>query len=263
MGPLEVDVNGGQMNDDADEVCSLSQKSGKWSAEEKLLADRLIASFEAGTLSDCEVGCTLRSYLARKLKCAPMRISKKFAGSRIGKLAYTGEVIRRSNEINDRGSPLIKKRKKKVESSLNNPSSPSSGSTTSCEDMSEQGFWDSCGSGDDDEAAEAGAADNNKKPRSASLDLIFGPDKKISALLPLSNSQIFNVSLNFPDDFDMDANEAFGMGLGFDVTEAVSTDQDWLDALFHFYSETTATSTSNTGLAAADEILSTEHTGNA
>ena len=41
-----------------------------------------------GFLDDCMEGCTLRSYLARRLNCAPMRISKKFAGRCIGKLAY-------------------------------------------------------------------------------------------------------------------------------------------------------------------------------
>ena len=33
-------------------------------------------------------GCTLRSFLSRKLHCAPMRISKKFAGKGIGKMVF-------------------------------------------------------------------------------------------------------------------------------------------------------------------------------
>lgn len=61
-------------------------RSGKWSPEEEVFANRLIAEFEAGSLMDCEDGCTLRSYLAKKLNCAPMRISKKFAGQCIGKV---------------------------------------------------------------------------------------------------------------------------------------------------------------------------------
>lgn len=61
-------------------------RSGKWSAEEESFANSLIVDFETGTLADCEEGCTLRSYLARKLNCAPMRISKKFAGRCIGKV---------------------------------------------------------------------------------------------------------------------------------------------------------------------------------
>jgi hypothetical protein len=62
------------------------QRSGKWTPEEESFANRLIIDFETGTLKDCEDGCTLRSYLARKLRCAPMRISKKFAGRCIGKV---------------------------------------------------------------------------------------------------------------------------------------------------------------------------------
>lgn len=62
------------------------ERSGKWTSEEENFANRLIVEFEAGSLHDCEEGCTLRSYLARRLRCAPMRISKKFAGRCIGKV---------------------------------------------------------------------------------------------------------------------------------------------------------------------------------
>ena len=62
------------------------ERSGKWTCEEENFANRLIIEFEAGSLQDCEEGCTLRSYLARRLRCAPMRISKKFAGRCIGKV---------------------------------------------------------------------------------------------------------------------------------------------------------------------------------
>lgn len=61
-------------------------RSGKWTPEEENFANRLIVDFESGSLVDCEDGCTLRSYLAKKLNCAPMRISKKFAGKCIGKV---------------------------------------------------------------------------------------------------------------------------------------------------------------------------------
>lgn len=61
-------------------------RSGKWSFEEEAYANRLIEDFENGQLEDCEDGCTLRAYLAHKLRCAPMRISKKFAGRCIGKV---------------------------------------------------------------------------------------------------------------------------------------------------------------------------------
>ena len=42
---------------------------------------------------DCENGCTLRAYLSRKLHCAPMRISKKFAGKSIGKHVFLARSI--------------------------------------------------------------------------------------------------------------------------------------------------------------------------
>lgn len=61
-------------------------KSGKWTADEENLANRLIIEFQSGTLDDCQNGATLRSYLSRRLHCAPMRISKKFAGRCIGKV---------------------------------------------------------------------------------------------------------------------------------------------------------------------------------
>ena len=63
-----------------------TQRSGKWSADEESFANKLVYDFETGCLEDCEEGTTLRSYLARKLNCAPMRISKKFAGRCIGKV---------------------------------------------------------------------------------------------------------------------------------------------------------------------------------
>jgi hypothetical protein len=61
-------------------------RSGKWTAEEESVASKLIYAFEMGQLDDCPEGSTLRSYLAKKLNCAPMRISKKFAGQCIGKV---------------------------------------------------------------------------------------------------------------------------------------------------------------------------------
>jgi len=76
-------------HDDYVDYDNSSPKSGKWTAEEEQFAQRLIQDFELGLLVDCENGCTLRSYLARKLNCAPMRISKKFAGQCIGKHVFT------------------------------------------------------------------------------------------------------------------------------------------------------------------------------
>jgi len=55
-------------------------RKGKWSAEEEDFTTRIIECFNNGLLSLPE-GTTLRSYLADKLNCDPMRITKKFSGS--------------------------------------------------------------------------------------------------------------------------------------------------------------------------------------
>lgn len=59
---------------------SMKVRRGKWTQEEESYADFLIEHFEKGTVDGCENGCTLRAFLSRKLHCAPMRISKKYAG---------------------------------------------------------------------------------------------------------------------------------------------------------------------------------------
>ncbi len=60
--------------------------------EEERFANALIEEFEKGTILDCENGCTLRAYLSRKLHCAPMRISKKYAGKSIGKHVFLSRI---------------------------------------------------------------------------------------------------------------------------------------------------------------------------
>ena len=63
-------------------------RRGKWTPEEEAYAARLIRDFDAGLLP-LENGATLRVYLAEKLNCDPMRISKKFTGINcIGKVAH-------------------------------------------------------------------------------------------------------------------------------------------------------------------------------
>ena len=64
-----------------------SKRIGKWTDEEESFAIEVIKSFRNGKLRDCEIGCMLRSYLAKKLLCSPMRISKKFSGeNQLGKV---------------------------------------------------------------------------------------------------------------------------------------------------------------------------------
>lgn len=59
---------------------NLKLRSGKWIPEEEQYADLLIELFEKGLIMECDNGATLRSFLSRKLHCAPMRVSKKYAG---------------------------------------------------------------------------------------------------------------------------------------------------------------------------------------
>lgn len=66
-------------------------RSGKWTSEEESYADILIELFEKGHIDE-KNGCTLRSFLSKKLHCAPMRISKKYAGKGIGKMVYLSKT---------------------------------------------------------------------------------------------------------------------------------------------------------------------------
>lgn len=78
---------------DGEEIFTL-RRYGKWTDEEECFAVELIKNFKIGKLQDCEIGCMLRSYLARKLLCSPMRISKKFCGSnQLGKQVYRGSRL--------------------------------------------------------------------------------------------------------------------------------------------------------------------------
>jgi hypothetical protein len=74
-------------------------RSGKWLLEEEAYADVLIRLFELGLVSDCADGYSLRAYLSRKLHCAPMRISKKYAGRGIGKLVFLSKMAEEAQAI--------------------------------------------------------------------------------------------------------------------------------------------------------------------
>ena len=64
-------------------------RRGKWTKEEEKYAGDVIRDFQDGVIHNAEVGITLRSLLADKLLCDPMRISKKFAGKAcVGKQVY-------------------------------------------------------------------------------------------------------------------------------------------------------------------------------
>mmetsp|Transcript_93171 Transcript_93171/g.266239 ORF Transcript_93171/g.266239 Transcript_93171/m.266239 type:complete len:129 (-) Transcript_93171:1614-2000(-) len=65
-------------------------RKGKWLKEEEDYALMLISHFKSGHLKDEPTsGVTLRAYLAEKLDCEPMRITKKFNGdASIGKVRH-------------------------------------------------------------------------------------------------------------------------------------------------------------------------------
>lgn len=60
-----------------------SLRKGKWTAEEEMYTNKVIETFNLGILklAGHEKGITLRAYLANKLGCDPMRITKKYTGN--------------------------------------------------------------------------------------------------------------------------------------------------------------------------------------
>lgn len=69
------------------------KRKGKWGIEEEAYTNKMIEAFNTGTLalSDAHRSgqLTLRAYLAEKLNCDPMRITKKFTGALcLGKRVY-------------------------------------------------------------------------------------------------------------------------------------------------------------------------------
>lgn len=75
-----------------------STRKGKWTIEEEEFTTRIIEFFNSGLLELPE-GTTLRSYLAEKLNCDPMRITKKFSGaSCLGKRVFHASAGRQRDE---------------------------------------------------------------------------------------------------------------------------------------------------------------------
>jgi hypothetical protein len=93
----------GMKKSEWDPSASLSH-AGKWPIEEEIYANRLVVEFAAGLLDDCEDGSTLRSYLSTKLRCAPMRISKKFGGKSIGNKVFVRKEGSRDALLSDLSS---------------------------------------------------------------------------------------------------------------------------------------------------------------
>ncbi|KAL3674167.1 hypothetical protein V7S43_000128 [Phytophthora oleae] len=86
--------------------CSPGLRSGKWTLEEEAFTNMIIGYFKRGLL-DVEDGTSLRWYLAKRLNCEAMRVTKKLKGnSSIGKQIFraientpaTRQAIRRARE---------------------------------------------------------------------------------------------------------------------------------------------------------------------
>jgi hypothetical protein len=68
--------------------CSPGLRSGKWTPEEEAFTNTIIHYFKRGLL-DIEDGTSLRWYLAKRLNCEAMRVTKKLKGnSSIGKQIF-------------------------------------------------------------------------------------------------------------------------------------------------------------------------------
>ncbi|KAE8986566.1 hypothetical protein PR003_g22830 [Phytophthora rubi] len=86
--------------------CSPGLRSGKWTMEEEAFTNMIIHYFKRGLL-DVEDGTSLRWYLAKRLNCEAMRVTKKLKGnSSIGKQIFRAmentppnrQAIRRARE---------------------------------------------------------------------------------------------------------------------------------------------------------------------
>ncbi|GMF26912.1 unnamed protein product [Phytophthora fragariaefolia] len=86
--------------------CSPGLRSGKWTPEEEAFTNMIIHFFKRGLL-DVEDGTSLRWYLAKRLNCEAMRVTKKLKGnSSIGKQIFRAientpanrQAIRRARE---------------------------------------------------------------------------------------------------------------------------------------------------------------------
>lgn len=88
-------------------------RRGKWTAEEEAYAIKLIEAFNGGLLElpeeEVANGLTLRAFLAQRLSCDPMRITKKFSGDYcLGKRNYhNAEYIDNQLLANMRNSLII------------------------------------------------------------------------------------------------------------------------------------------------------------
>ncbi|KAG9399410.1 hypothetical protein AC1031_011799 [Aphanomyces cochlioides] len=56
---------------------------GRWLPTEEVFVDLALSCFFEGILDDCDEGTTLRQYLARRLNCDDMRVTKKLSRNKV------------------------------------------------------------------------------------------------------------------------------------------------------------------------------------
>jgi len=79
-------------------------RKGKWTIEEERYTNKVIEAFNSGSLklTESDRGITLRAYLADKLGCDPMRITKKYTGaSCLGKRVYHALKVQHAAKIEE------------------------------------------------------------------------------------------------------------------------------------------------------------------
>lgn len=77
-------------------------RKGKWSYEELKYAAAILQYFRKGLL-DIPAGTTLRSYMAERLQCDPMRVSKKLAGTHFAGIPIEKKLGKRTFVPCDQG----------------------------------------------------------------------------------------------------------------------------------------------------------------
>jgi len=83
------------ISDESDKESNDISRNGKWTEEEEKYAEKMIQMFAMGQLceeDDDARNQSLRRYLAKKLNCHPMRLTKKFGG----RYSFTGRYHRSS-----------------------------------------------------------------------------------------------------------------------------------------------------------------------
>lgn len=170
-----------------------SLRRGRWTAEEETYACSIIRNFERGLLN-ISPGTSLRNFLAEKLHCDPMRITKKFAGdSSVGKRVFhpcprTAEKLQEMNmvmrELAEHERLFLNRlnRRKNGRASIPAPSA-----VESIHEFSSQGMPPKTGAIGDGSSTQNFDLSINSPPPS-SLSSSFSDDRQTEDQLPLRTS---------------------------------------------------------------------------